>query len=89
MSLTDEQINDAYGAARVQHDHIPHDDVVRIARAIESATTAPLLERIKELEAERDQWKDDAIHGSNADYLRGRIAELEKQLEAVKVDAGR
>jgi hypothetical protein len=35
--LTDEQINDAYGNARVQHDHIPHDDVVRITRAIEAA----------------------------------------------------
>jgi hypothetical protein len=35
--LSDEQINDAYGSAKVQHDHIPHDDVVRIARAIEAA----------------------------------------------------
>lgn len=35
--LSEEQINEAYGAAKVQHDHIPHDDVVRIARAIESA----------------------------------------------------
>ena len=35
VPLTDEQINDAYGEARVQHDHIPHDDVARIARSVE------------------------------------------------------
>lgn len=35
VPMTDEQINDAYGAARVQHDHIPHDDVTRIVRAAE------------------------------------------------------
>lgn len=33
--LSDEQINEAYGDAKVQFDHIPHGDVVRIARAIE------------------------------------------------------
>lgn len=33
--LTDEQINEAYGEANVQHQHIPHDDVVRIVRAAE------------------------------------------------------
>lgn len=35
VPMTDEEINDAYGLARVQHDHIPHDDVVRIVRAAE------------------------------------------------------
>jgi hypothetical protein len=35
VPMTDAQINDAYGEAGVQHDHIPHDDVVRIARAVE------------------------------------------------------
>lgn len=51
------------------------------SRAIESAATAPLLEQIKELEAERDQWKDDAMNGSNAEFLRQKIAELEQKLE--------
>ena len=35
VPMTDAQINDAYGEARVQHDHIPHDDVARIARSVE------------------------------------------------------
>lgn len=35
VPMTEAQINDAYGAARVQHDHIPHDDVTRIVRAAE------------------------------------------------------
>ena len=35
--LTDEQINEAYGAARVYYNHVHHEDVVRIARAIERA----------------------------------------------------
>ena len=35
--LTDEQINECYGAANVVNNHIPHEDVMRIARAIESA----------------------------------------------------
>ena len=35
--LTDEEINEAYGDARVKWGHIPHDDVARIARAIERA----------------------------------------------------
>lgn len=41
--LTDEQINECYGIAKVQHDHIPHEDVVRITRAIEAThgITAP------------------------------------------------
>ena len=36
VSLTDEEINEAYGDARVKWGHIPHDDVARIARAIEA-----------------------------------------------------
>ena len=42
--------------------------------------------RIKELEAqladtekERDEWKDSAINGGNAAYLREQLAELKKQ----------
>ena len=47
------------------------------ARAIEAEATAPLLARIAELEKERDEWKDNAINGGNAQYLREKIAELE------------
>ncbi len=83
MSLTDEQINDAYGAALVQHGHIPHDDVVRIARAIESATAAPLLERIRQLE-QAVKWEADLCQQA----LESR-AELEQQLEAARKDAER
>lgn len=35
VPMTDAQINDAYGEARVQHGHIPHDDVAKIVRAAE------------------------------------------------------
>jgi hypothetical protein len=45
-----------------------------------SAATAPLQEQIKELTAERDQWKDDAMNGANAEFLRGKVRELERQL---------
>jgi hypothetical protein len=33
------------------------------------------IARIAELEKERDEWKDDAINGGNAQYLRERVAE--------------
>lgn len=43
-------------------------------------------ERVEELEAqladtekERDEWKDSAINGGNAAYLREQLAELKKQ----------
>lgn len=38
--LTHKEINDIYGDAKVQHDHIPHDDVVRIVRATEAMLNA-------------------------------------------------
>lgn len=37
VPLTEIQINDAYGSAKVQWGHIPHFDVVRIVRAVEAA----------------------------------------------------
>lgn len=40
--------------------------------------------KVKELEAERDQWKNDAINGGNAAYLREQVAELERQLAEAK-----
>jgi hypothetical protein len=35
--LTEEQIDEVYGEASVQWQHIPHEDVVRIVRATEAA----------------------------------------------------
>lgn len=67
---------------------------VSIARTIEAAATEPLLKRIAELEQERDQWKEDALHGGNAAYLRDQLdavrkdAERWKKFRAAWVDAG-
>lgn len=36
-------------------------------------------EKIAELEKERDEWKESAINGGNAGYLREKVAELEKE----------
>lgn len=77
MSLTDEQ----------------HEELMRgkstlaYGRAIESATAAPLLERIQELEesersSERARVKLCSIHQYQKEALIARIAELEKQLDA-------
>jgi hypothetical protein len=41
------------------------------------------IARIAELEKERDEWKDDAINGGNAQYLRERVAELERHNKAL------
>ena len=49
--------------------------------AIEAAATEPLLQRIAELEKERDEWKHDALNGANAQYLREKNTELKRQLE--------
>jgi uncharacterized coiled-coil protein SlyX len=50
--------------------------------AKEEKTMAELKEQIKVLEAERDEWKDSAINGGNAGYLREQIKELEAAHEA-------
>jgi len=59
------------------------------ASASEAAACAERDKRIAELEAERDQWKDDAINGGNAQYLGEKVAELERQLEESRKDAER
>ena len=44
------------------------------------ATSVAIRNQIAKLEAERDEWKDSAINGGNANYLRERIAKLEGKL---------
>lgn len=76
VSLTDEQISAEKWRLTAEREYengtgaeiLVVDGIKEFARAIESVATAPLLEslsekdkQIKELEAERDQWKDDAI----------------------------
>lgn len=59
------------------------------ARAIESAACAERDARIAEFEKERDEWKHEAMHGGNAQYLREKVAELERQLAEARKDAER
>jgi hypothetical protein len=73
MSLTDEQIDTLWKApmsADWEHREF--------ARAIESAATAPLLEQIKELEAEVMLFREHALNEKAA-----RL-ELERQIELVR-----
>lgn len=42
-----------------------------------------MLEQINTLTKERDEWKDSAINGSNAGYLREQIAKLEADTQEV------
>lgn len=42
---------------------------------------AALKAQVAELEKERDEWKESAINGGNAGYLREKVAELEKDLD--------
>ena len=44
-------------------------------------TIAAAKHEIAELEKERDEWKESAINGGNAGYLREKVAELEKDLD--------
>jgi hypothetical protein len=71
MSLTDEQIKEIHWSKPM--------DEYTYARAIESAATAPLLERIKELE------RDMAAMTAKLTVERGHSA----QLEALRKDAER
>lgn len=95
MSLTDEQIEEARISTFKQCGADLRPEVASIfARAIESAATAPLLERIKELEesersSERARVKLCSIHQDQKEALIARIAALEQQLEAARKDAER
>jgi len=61
MSLTDEQIKSAWDAS---YPALPR--FHSFARAIESAATAPLLERIAELERELEALRKDAERWAHA-----------------------
>lgn len=50
-------------------------------QAYATAAIEPLLQRIAELEKERDEWKHYALNGANAQYLREKNAELKRQFE--------
>lgn len=95
MSLTDEQIEEARISTFKQCGADLRPEVTSIfARAIESAATAPLLERIQEMEesersSERARVKLCSIHQYQKEALIARIAALEQQLEAALKDAER
>lgn len=98
MSLTDEQIE--HIAVETKSAEPGRDGYIlpfQFARAIESAATAPLIERINELEdhAQLDKALIDQLHKSMTDAeWRGirkateehteRIADLERQIELVR-----
>ena len=81
MILTDEQINRAWDVSCVA-DPTGSNQRFVFARAIESAATAPLLERIAGLE------RDMAAMTAKLTVERSHSAELERELEAVRKDAG-
>ena len=89
MSMTDEQIETIYkeqtGAFIDDSPWALHD----FSRAIESAATAPLLERIAELERHNKALVDRRQHDV-ADIKDGvkKLDALERELEAVRKDAG-
>jgi len=58
MSLTDEQIEAIANQMSFSDDSCGHIDEVEFARAIESAATAPLLERIAEIEQELAHYRN-------------------------------
>jgi hypothetical protein len=90
--LTDEQIKAVLDlASQVEQDGtLALDAICAELKAIESAATAPLLERIAELERKSDQDEATMLWqaGEISKHL-DRIAGLERQLEQAKKDADR
>jgi hypothetical protein len=81
MSLTDEQLLKLYSDAFVGEGKTFFAGGLSGLRAIESAATAPLLERIKGLLQEVAKGADVEAE------QRSRIADLERQLEQARKDA--
>jgi len=108
MILTDEQINRAWDRSCVT-DPTGSNQRFVFARAIESAATAPLLERIAEMEEMNAQLREQntAMDKACADLeahieqierelgteraisFRDQVAQLERELDAVRKDAER
>ena len=88
--LTDEQIDSLFSEwlyiapGRTYEEHRP------VARAIESAATEPLLQRIAELEQRnRDLYEDVQRFKKHALNEKAARLELERQLEEARKDAER
>jgi len=81
MSLTDEQIEAAYMEAQAGAPYMGVCTKRQIADAIESAATAPLLERIAELDDMNTQLREQntAVDTACAD-LEAHIEQLEREL---------
>ena len=73
MSLTDEQINLAWERSCVA-DPTSSQQRFTFARAIESAATAPLLERIAELERELEAVRKDAERYTHVKNVESKFA---------------
>ena len=52
--------------------------------AEQSRTITNLRKQVEKLTAERDEWKNDAINGGNAGYLREQLAALAEQNEKMR-----
>jgi len=91
MSLTDEQIEQCQehlSAWRSVTCRPMASHVVEFARAIESAATAPLLERIKELERELEALRKDAERYEVVKQLRWSQLQEIKTRTALALSAG-
>ena len=88
--LTDEQIDVMAGDAFLTYTHDDSEDMDRLlARAVESATRAPLLAEIERLTAERDAALVDAeryhfiVNACEVTYM-GRSIESTEDLDAAR-----
>ncbi len=82
MSLTDEQLLKLW-APEPSRPVMGRNKILEFARAIESAATAPLLERIAELE------RANAAFAARQDWWHEKMFRLERELEALRKDAER
>ena len=62
------------------HSGIAGEEVADMIDSLERETTI-LREQVATLTKERDEWKNDAINGGNAGYLRDQLAALAEQNE--------
>jgi hypothetical protein len=89
MSLTDEQLLKLW-APEPSRPVMGRNKILEFSRAIESAATAPLLERIAELEQRCQDHHEDVVRFRRhaLDEKDARMA-LERELEAVRKDSER
>ena len=65
------------------HSGIAGEEVADMVDSLEQEVST-LREQVEKLTAERDEWKNDAINGGNAGYLREQLAALAEQNEKMR-----